>query len=82
MPPAPYPQLLAIDPQNPQLMYAAKTEIGVYHSLDGGRTWRPILRGLPPEDTVLYSALMADPQRSGTVYLSTWGFGLMTYSAR
>jgi photosystem II stability/assembly factor-like uncharacterized protein len=80
---APYPPLLAVDPQNPQLVYAAKTEIGVYYSLNGGGTWRPILGGLPPVNTgPLYTALKADPQRSGTVYLSTWGFGVMAYSAR
>jgi photosystem II stability/assembly factor-like uncharacterized protein len=78
-----YPPLLAIDPQNPQLVYAAKAQIGVYYSLNGGRTWRPILRGLPPVNTgPLYTALTPDPKRPGTVYLSTWGNGVMAYSAR
>lgn len=78
-----YPPLLAIDPQNPQLVYVAKAQIGVYYSLNGGGTWRPILRGLPPVNAgPLYNALIPDPKRPGTVYLSTWGNGVMAYSAR
>ena len=56
---------------------------GVYYSLNGGGTWRSILRGLPPVNAgPLYNALIPDPKRPGTVYLSTWGNGVMAYSAR
>jgi hypothetical protein len=37
---------LAIDPQDSNTIYAA-TDIGVYHSTDGGTTWSPLGTGLP-----------------------------------
>ncbi len=82
------PVLLAIDPKNPQLVYAARDDVGVYRSLDGGNTWRPILAGLPPLllGNVFFSnsyfALVPDPQHSGTVYLATFGRGILAYTAQ
>jgi photosystem II stability/assembly factor-like uncharacterized protein len=78
--------LLAVDPNNPLLVYAAANYLGVYRSLDGGNRWRPILAGLPPLDqfegsAYFYEALMPDPRHSGTVYLATGGDGLLTYTA-
>jgi photosystem II stability/assembly factor-like uncharacterized protein len=79
------PPLLAVDPQNPQLVYAGASFFGVYRSLDGGGHWQPILAGLPPLNPFIgadfYQGLTPDPRRSGTVYLGTWGNGLLTFTA-
>lgn len=82
-----YAPLLAIDPGNPQLVYAGASYLGVYRSLDGGNHWRPIVAGLPPLNQFVgnsdrYQALTPDPRHSGTVYLATLGDGLLTYTAQ
>jgi photosystem II stability/assembly factor-like uncharacterized protein len=79
------PPLLAVDPGNPSLVYAGANFLGVYRSLNGGNRWQPILAGLPPLerlDASSYLSLIPDPAQSGTVYLATWGNGLLTYSAQ
>jgi photosystem II stability/assembly factor-like uncharacterized protein len=83
----PFSPLLAVDPNNPDLVYAAAPDIGVYRSRDSGSHWQPILAGLPPLNPVIggpnfYLALVPDPQDSGTVYLGTYDNGLLVYSAR
>ncbi|HEX9148779.1 MAG TPA: hypothetical protein VF958_06415 [Thermoanaerobaculia bacterium] len=47
---------LAIDPADPETIYAGTARIGffspdggVFRSLDGGQTWEPFGSGLPPE---------------------------------
>jgi photosystem II stability/assembly factor-like uncharacterized protein len=77
--------ILAIDPQNPSLIYAGTESVGVYRSLNGGNRWQPILAGLPPLDSfesVTYTSLTPDPNHSGTVYLGTVGRGVLVYSAQ
>jgi hypothetical protein len=37
---------IAVDPQNSNILYAG-TDIGVYHSTDGGANWAPLGSGLP-----------------------------------
>lgn len=80
------PPLLAIDPRDPALLYAGADDLGVYRSRNGGRTWQPLLSGLPPLDSDpmgadSYRQLVADPQRSGTLYLATAIDGLLTYTS-
>lgn len=57
---------LAVDPQNPQTLYAA---VGgtVLATTDGGATWQPTTNGLPANGV---TSLAADPRRTGTVYAS------------
>jgi photosystem II stability/assembly factor-like uncharacterized protein len=81
------PPLLAVDPNNPLLVYAGASYLGVYRSLDGGNRWQPIVAGLPPLDpfsgsAYFYEALVPDPRHSGTVYLATGGGGLLAYTAK
>jgi hypothetical protein len=57
---------LAIDPQNPDIMYAG-TDSGAYVSFDGGGHWAPINDGLL-SGLVVYSVVTAP---DGTVYAAT-----------
>jgi hypothetical protein len=57
---------LAVDPQNPLTLYTAVEGVGLFKSIDGAASWSaaPIF---PDEN---FSALVIDPQNSGTVYAS------------
>lgn len=55
---------LAVDPSNPQVVYAGATGF-VYRSDDGGATWLPVSSGLPNEDVV---ALVHTPTGPGGLY--------------
>ncbi len=57
---------LAVSPAQAGLLWAGSDGAGVYRSLDGGATWVRTSRGLP--DTAV-SALFADPQAPGTVWV-------------
>src|SRR2546430_4803998 len=67
-------QALAIDPQNPDILYAAVEHTyspasrDVYKSTDAGRTWRAVVIGLPGS-----GALTIDPQTPTTLYLGGYG---------
>ncbi|MBV8199450.1 MAG: hypothetical protein JOZ15_02395 [Acidobacteria bacterium] len=79
--------LLAIDANDPSLLYAAAGSIGVYRSRDGGMHWQPILAGLPPiasqdDSQQRYTAVVADPTRPGSVYLATLGNGVLAWSSQ
>ncbi len=50
-------------------VYAA-TGQGVWGTVDGGKTWRPLTRALPEIGKV--TSLLVDPERPGTVYAGTW----------
>jgi photosystem II stability/assembly factor-like uncharacterized protein len=45
-----YVEALAVDPRNPQTVYAA-TRGGVHKSTDGGDHWTPMRTGFPPTET-------------------------------
>lgn len=57
---------LAIDPQNPTVLYAGTRE-GVFKSTDGSRNWNSINIGLP-DDTSVVTALAIDPQVPATLF--------------
>jgi photosystem II stability/assembly factor-like uncharacterized protein len=71
LPASPGPHALAIDPANPQILFAAvegpwtdgKGHGAVAMTSDGGATWRTVLR----HDGNLW-AIAVDPARPGTVY--------------
>jgi photosystem II stability/assembly factor-like uncharacterized protein len=60
---------VAIDPINPQVIYAGSYGSGVYKSTDGGNTWYSFNRGL--SNLFVYS-LAIDPLKSETLYAGTY----------
>jgi photosystem II stability/assembly factor-like uncharacterized protein len=62
---------LAIDPVNPNALYAA-TSGGMFKSTDGGGSWSQISNGLPRLDII--GPMVIDPVTPTTLYLGlTWG---------
>ncbi|MGI8745362.1 MAG: glycoside hydrolase [Bryobacteraceae bacterium] len=75
-----------IDPANPQIVYATMWEArqgpwensawggpggGIFKSMDGGTTWRPLTKGLPSgEDGVVQANLAIAPSRPSRIYAS------------
>ncbi len=59
---------LALDPSDPQILYAAAGTGGVFKSLSSGAAWSPASEGL--RDALVLS-LAADPSHPGTVYAGT-----------
>jgi photosystem II stability/assembly factor-like uncharacterized protein len=68
---------IAVDPQNPNIVYAAvlghpygpSTERGIYKSTDGGRNWTRILY---KNDRTGGSDVVLDPKNPNIVYASLW----------
>ncbi len=67
--------VLAVDSQDPDLVYAGTTE-GIYRSRDGGATWEPIDNGIPTRPfatletpQIAVEALATDPSRPGNLYV-------------
>lgn len=63
--------VLLADPQNPQLLFVG-TEFGVFVTLNGGASWRPLMNGLP---TVAVHDLVIHP-RDNDLIAGTHGRGL------
>ena len=66
---------VAIDPQNPSIVYAGTANLPpdtLFKSTNGGTNWTPVGDGLP---NGIVSALAVDPQTPSTVYAGTQ-FGL------
>ena len=64
-----YMATLAVDPSNPNALYAGTSGGGVYKSTNAGGTWAPANSGLTYLDQV--SALVVDPTTPATVYAGT-----------
>ena len=68
--------VIAIHPENPEIIYAiAGSEetpfpwgFGVFHSQDGGRTWRPRNRGLP---NLRVTSIAIDATAGDTIFVGT-----------
>jgi len=58
---------LAVDPQNPNTLYAAAS-LGLFKSIDGGANWRRSA-GLEP---VWVTSILVDPQNSNNLYATSW----------
>ena len=66
---------VAIDPQNPAIIYAGTANLPpdtLFKSINGGANWTPVGDGLP---NGIVNALAIDPQTPSTVYVGTQ-FGL------
>ncbi|MFQ6100826.1 MAG: family 16 glycoside hydrolase [Anaerolineae bacterium] len=57
---------LAVDPADPNKLYAGFLRGGLAVSRDGGATWTPSSAGMPPEASV--RAIVADPTNPNVVY--------------
>jgi photosystem II stability/assembly factor-like uncharacterized protein len=58
---------LAVDPRNPQNIYAGLDNGGgVWKSSDGGASWSPLRNGLPPNRYII--TLVIDPSNTNTIY--------------
>ena len=56
---------LAVDPENPRVMYVAMRD-GLFKSVDGGETWKPLGKGLKN-----LAAVTVNPKKPNEVYAST-----------
>jgi photosystem II stability/assembly factor-like uncharacterized protein len=64
---------LAVDPSSSQTVYISAGG-GIYKSIDGGNSWRPMSIGLPQRCNV--RVLMIDPLAPQTLYASTFKNGV------
>jgi photosystem II stability/assembly factor-like uncharacterized protein len=64
---------LAIDPTNPQILYAGTVAYGAYRSTDGGQTWQAINEGLGWQPGILLrvSAISVDEANAQHLVLAT-----------
>ncbi len=79
---------VAIDPTNPQIIYAATTGKGVFKSTDGGQSWtdtflrlkKESLSIIPfaaePGNTISVMTLTINPKHPTTIYAGTAGSGV------
>ena len=63
--------MLAIDPKNPQVIYAGTNGAGVFKSKDGGINWTEINDGLKSSEVKF---LAVDPVNTQIIYVSTSSF--------
>jgi photosystem II stability/assembly factor-like uncharacterized protein len=65
-------QDLALDPNDPDVLYLTKNWDGVFKTTDGGQTWEPINSGLPsdPVDELVCAKAVAVDPRDSAVYVS------------
>ncbi len=73
---------LAIDPSNPDSVFAGTSGGHVYWSGDGGKNWQNAGQAIPFKGWVVAS-LVFDPNRSGRIWAGLWGVwgsGLVAFS--
>jgi photosystem II stability/assembly factor-like uncharacterized protein len=56
---------IAIDPKDPDVLYAGTENAGIYKSIDGGQSWRPALNGL---GATRIDSLVIDPSNPRTLF--------------
>jgi tetratricopeptide (TPR) repeat protein/photosystem II stability/assembly factor-like uncharacterized protein len=56
---------IAVDPQDPEVLYAGMANSGVYKSIDGGETWLPKQKGMVDSHI---ASIVIDPTNSSVVY--------------
>jgi len=61
---------IAIDPKDPDVLYASMKSAGIYKSIDGGLSWRPAHHGL---GNAHVGSLLIDPQNPQILYAGTMG---------
>ncbi len=64
---------IAVDPRNPQVVYASSHFYGMLKSTDRGKTWRFAARGLGTTDVY---TMALHPTKPDTVYAATTGAGV------
>jgi photosystem II stability/assembly factor-like uncharacterized protein len=64
---------LAIDPSNPDTLYAGTWGQGVFKSTDGGASWSAASNGLTDDSTLTIHTLTIDPVTPTTLYAGTSG---------
>ena len=69
----PFAEALAIDPQAPATVYAATASRGVFKTIDGGASWRPVNTGFP--NNAYFATVAVDPANTQNVYAGTSGQG-------
>ncbi|NOH02492.1 MAG: hypothetical protein HND47_11325 [Chloroflexi bacterium] len=61
---------LAINPKDPEVLYAGMKYAGIYKSIDGGLSWSPAHHGL---GNAHIGSLLVDPQNPNILYAGTMG---------
>lgn len=69
-----YVQTLAINPSNPQILYAGTVGGGVFKSVNGGLSWSPANTNLPQSANV--SSIVLDPGNADILYAGVYGNGI------
>ena len=64
---------VALDPQNPETVYAGTWGRGVFKSVDGGASWLPATNGL---DNLYIQSLAVDPLVPSVLYAGTYKDGM------
>jgi len=71
-----YITTIAVDPNNPSILYAGLGAKGIYKSTDGGDNWTAINNGLPDPTTFAAYALAINPQNTNVIYAALYGVGI------
>jgi|GEM_PF-1058610 len=66
---------IAIDPKDPDVIYAGTEKAGIYKSIDGGQSWKPTLNGL---EAAYITSLVIDKSDSHVLYAGIGNLGLFT----
>lgn len=59
---------VAVDPTDPNILYAGSDRSGLSRSTDRGATWKAVGLGFPPGDPVNILQVLVEPSRPSTVY--------------
>ena len=70
----PYILSIAVDPFNPNIIFAGFEHGGIMISEDGGLSWRHFSAGMAPETTIM--DIEVDPFHEGVIYLASLNSGV------